>query len=752
MAQAEKTNSVLSHEHRRRALLKPFAIELFTGLLLFLAALGFYKSYLRGESLSQVAWGALGLVSLAILSRRGWLQLCGPVLFYDLVRLARRNRYFLIRVLYIGTIILLLLWQYNDTFISQRMPWGWPGGRMRFAGSGSASAAEGAVFAEQFFNKFMVFQFALVMLLTPVYTAGAIAEEKDRRTLEFLLSTDLANREIILSKFLSRFANLAIIVITGIPVLSAIQFLGGVDPDLLLASFVALVLTMASLASLSIFYSVYSRKPRDAILLTYFVVAAYVSLGILGQIAISSPAVATTAFFGSGLTCQDVVDGYNSGNLPVVLYKLQQAVNVPVRAMVFAPGGMRVIKFVAPTAAATLASVVPAFLRNFAIFHGLLILVTIGWAISRVRLVALGQTSRESRRRLRVKRIRQRPAIGRLPMIWKELFVEPGFRLTRMGRIVVWLLVVLSFIPAIWIVWNCLETILVYGSTKWWGTTRLSVWAQIGNELNPWLRIAGTAVATLLLIGVAVRASTCIGGERDRETLDALLATPLQSNDILLAKWLGSLLSVRWGWLWLMAIWGVGLATGAIHPAMVVLSMLAWLVYASFLSGLGIWYSTACRTTLRATMKTLSLTAFFFMGPWALWMFCMPFGPGGGNFLSGNIWSSSWWYTSFGFLYELSAFLGLLLSSLSPPTVLYQISATSSVVHNDANWDMMALQGYLGLAVWMIASVILWSFTRRRFRRMTARMPYRRPAPPAAEMRWREFRRRPSIALPAGRD
>src|SRR5690349_7931776 len=64
-------------------------------------------------SLSQqvVLWG-LGLVVLAVLTRRGWLKLFGPVLFYDLVRTARRSRYILIRSLYALLLTVLLLWVY----------------------------------------------------------------------------------------------------------------------------------------------------------------------------------------------------------------------------------------------------------------------------------------------------------------------------------------------------------------------------------------------------------------------------------------------------------------------------------------------------------------------------------------------------------------------------------------------------------------------------------------------------------------
>src|SRR5262249_41762416 len=138
-----------------------------------------------------------------------------------------------------------------------------------------------AEFAEWLFFTFMVVQLVLTVVLTPAYVAGAIAEEKDRKTLEYLLATHLRTREIVLSKLLSRLANLMLIVLAGLPVLSFVQFFGGVDPDLLLAGFAATGLLMVSLAGISIFCSVHARKPRDAIVLTYLIVVAYHSLSFL---------------------------------------------------------------------------------------------------------------------------------------------------------------------------------------------------------------------------------------------------------------------------------------------------------------------------------------------------------------------------------------------------------------------------------------------------------------------------------------
>ena len=54
-----------------------------------------------------------------------------------------------------------------------------------------------------------------------------------------------------------------------------------------------------------------------------------------------------------------------------------------------------------------------------------------------------------------------------------------------------------------------------------------------------------------MLLAVAVRASGSISGERDKQTMDGLLTTPLDGHTILLAKWVGAILSVRWGWVWL---------------------------------------------------------------------------------------------------------------------------------------------------------------------------------------------------------
>src|SRR5258708_17430547 len=78
--------------------------------LALLAGAGFLVWYRdRLTTTTQVVlWAAL-LLSAAVFLRRGWIKLFGPVLFYDMIRAARRGRYFVMRFLYAGIIFFVLL-------------------------------------------------------------------------------------------------------------------------------------------------------------------------------------------------------------------------------------------------------------------------------------------------------------------------------------------------------------------------------------------------------------------------------------------------------------------------------------------------------------------------------------------------------------------------------------------------------------------------------------------------------------------
>src|SRR5262249_2671439 len=144
--------------------------------------------------------------------------------------------------------------------------------------------------------------FAVIVLLTPGVTAGAVAEEKERRTLDCLLTTQLRGHEIVLGKLVARLAYMVLLVLAALPVLILLFVLGGISPLLIVDGFDVSLVTLLSIACLSIFNSVLAAKPRTAIFATYIELAAYFVTSILLHV-LSAPN-----------TLPSVVNWYCAGN------------------------------------------------------------------------------------------------------------------------------------------------------------------------------------------------------------------------------------------------------------------------------------------------------------------------------------------------------------------------------------------------------------------------------------------------------
>jgi len=179
------------------------------------------------------------------------------VFFYDLLRTTRRGRVALLRTLYALALLAALYGGYARWFPADK------------ATMVARPTSEIARFAEEFVSVFLMIQMGAVVLLTPAYTAGAIAEERQRGTLELLLTTHLTPTQIVLGKFAARLAHILGILLTGLPILALLPLWGGVAPGLILSGFAVTGLYALCLAALSIWLSVGARTVRGAIAGTY---------------------------------------------------------------------------------------------------------------------------------------------------------------------------------------------------------------------------------------------------------------------------------------------------------------------------------------------------------------------------------------------------------------------------------------------------------------------------------------------------
>ena len=93
---------------------------------------------------------------------------------------------------------------------------------------GGMSLAELAKVSAQLFRTTSYWQLGLVAFLAPIFTAGAITQEKDSQTYDILLATPLTNAQIVLGSLLSRLFFVIALLVSGIPVFSITQIFGGV--------------------------------------------------------------------------------------------------------------------------------------------------------------------------------------------------------------------------------------------------------------------------------------------------------------------------------------------------------------------------------------------------------------------------------------------------------------------------------------------------------------------------------------------
>lgn len=535
-------------------------------------------------------------------------RLFGPLLFFEIVRLARRTRYIVLRTLFALSLLILLwlvVWKAEQAmpvpvrirggqivFVPRDQAAGWRSNPtfeiLRPAGLNNQEMAK---VAETFFYAFMMSQFLVVLLFTPAYTAGAIAEDKEHHRLEFLFATDLHNLEIVLSKLIARVVNLCLLIMVGLPVISIMEVWGGIDPGLVLVAYLAMVLTIVSLGALCIYQSVHARRARDAIITSYLFIGAYFGATYLLSILLGYPSVASQVFlqWPVSVTGQRVIKALCMGNPLTSLAELRSAV----------------------AAGASIRSVLPALLFRFALFHVILSIAFTWAAVRQLRKSALEAAPATVKTRKARRRLLNRLGIDGQPIMWKEILFDQGMSFTWAGRAIVVLIVLGSFIPAVWEIGKILFD-------SWRGAMIRMGW-EIGEAVNLWVRQVGTLVACLTILGVAVRAAGSVSGEKERQTYDSLACTPIESSAIVCAKWASSLWSARWGVFWLFLIWILGVGTGGLYVFVIPWLILAWLVYASFFAMLGLWFSLTSQSTLRATIWTLAVMVGLSIGHWLPW-------------------------------------------------------------------------------------------------------------------------------------
>lgn len=112
-------------------------------------------------------------------------------------------------------------------------------------------------------------QLILIAFMAPALTAGVISTEREKQTLNMLLTTQQSSATIVLSKLFSSLSFMFLIMLATMPIYSIVFLYGGISLSQLLSIFLFYVFVMLLLGSLGVMFSTIFKKTMISIIVTY---------------------------------------------------------------------------------------------------------------------------------------------------------------------------------------------------------------------------------------------------------------------------------------------------------------------------------------------------------------------------------------------------------------------------------------------------------------------------------------------------
>lgn len=184
-----------------------------------------------------------------------------PILLRVVTAGGRRLRHAFVRWGYLGLMIMVLL-----VSLVTSQP----------ASSGSGTAlSDFAKASSRVFSAISYVQLGMICLLAPVFCAAAITQERDSRTYNILLATPLTNAQIVLGSLFSRLYYVVALLLSGAPVFAITLLYGGVTAASIALSFSIALSTALFTGALAIAIAVFRLGSGKTVFWFYVFNAIY---------------------------------------------------------------------------------------------------------------------------------------------------------------------------------------------------------------------------------------------------------------------------------------------------------------------------------------------------------------------------------------------------------------------------------------------------------------------------------------------
>ena len=112
-------------------------------------------------------------------------------------------------------------------------------------------------------------EFALVLFTVPGLTAGAISGEREKQTLDILLTTTLSPIQIIVGKLASSISTIILLAISSLPILALVFSIGGITIFDFMKFMLLIIVTAIFFGSIGIFFSTLYKRTTPATVSSY---------------------------------------------------------------------------------------------------------------------------------------------------------------------------------------------------------------------------------------------------------------------------------------------------------------------------------------------------------------------------------------------------------------------------------------------------------------------------------------------------
>jgi ABC-type transport system involved in multi-copper enzyme maturation permease subunit len=189
--------------------------------------------------------------------------LIGPVFTREVTTTPRSWRLYLMRAVYVGALFGLVLTAWLILLGSQNV----------------RSLGDLARFGAAVFALLAPLQMAMAVAFAALLTTAAVAQEKDRKTLDLLLLTRMTNSELVMGKLLASSLSVFVLIVAAVPLLMLLTLLGGISYGQVLRV-VGVTLAAAALAgSLGSTIALWREKTFQSIALTALLLVMWLIAG-----------------------------------------------------------------------------------------------------------------------------------------------------------------------------------------------------------------------------------------------------------------------------------------------------------------------------------------------------------------------------------------------------------------------------------------------------------------------------------------